>query len=121
MVYIKRKDSNIINEWWEAPTKEESELYSIEVYKGEVERCNYDGFLYVKGTAPDYSDTVSFENSKNNLSAGDYKIIKCFEAYMIGEALPYDIEKLVKERNEYRKVINDIEAKEKEKGNNENV
>lgn len=46
---------------------------------------------------------------KDLLAQGDYKIIKCAEAQMMGEELPYDITALVAERNEYRAEINELE------------
>ena len=47
---------------------------------------------------------------KDLLQQGDYKIIKCAEAQMLGEEMPYDLEDLVAERNEYRAEINELEA-----------
>lgn len=47
---------------------------------------------------------------KDQLAQGDYKIIKCAEAQLMGEPLPYDIEALVAERNQWRKEINELEA-----------
>ena len=49
---------------------------------------------------------------KELLAQGDYKIIKCAEAQLTGEALPYDIAALVAERNAYRAEINELEATE---------
>ena len=47
---------------------------------------------------------------KEQLAQGDYKIIKCAEAQLTGEPMPYDIEALVAERNAIRTEINEIEA-----------
>ena len=47
---------------------------------------------------------------KDQLAQGDYKIIKCAEARLTGEAMPYDIEALVAERNAMRAEINELEA-----------
>ena len=47
---------------------------------------------------------------KDQLAQGDYKIIKCAEAQLMGEALPYDVSLLVLERNELRREINELEA-----------
>lgn len=46
---------------------------------------------------------------KDLLAQGDYKIIKCAEAQMLGEDLPYDLAALVAERNAYRNEINALE------------
>lgn len=48
---------------------------------------------------------------KTELSDGDYKIIKCYEAQMAGEVLPYDILEIHKERNKIRNEINELEKK----------
>lgn len=45
-------------------------------------------------------------DSKTSLENSDYKIIKCMEAYLCGEELPYNIKKLHAERNNYRNIIN---------------
>ena len=49
---------------------------------------------------------------KDALAQGDYKIIKCTEAQLTGEPMPYDIEALVAERNAMRAEINELEAHE---------
>lgn len=46
---------------------------------------------------------------KDQLAQGDYKIIKCAEAQLTGEALPYDVAELVAERNAMREEINELE------------
>lgn len=46
---------------------------------------------------------------RRSLSTTDYKVIKCMEAYLCGEALPYDIEALHAERNAQRSEINRLE------------
>ncbi len=46
---------------------------------------------------------------KDLLAQGDYKIIKCAEAQLTNEAMPYDIEALVAERNAMRAEINRLE------------
>lgn len=47
---------------------------------------------------------------KDQLAQGDYKIIKCAEAQLTNEPMPYDIEALVAERNAMRTEINELEA-----------
>lgn len=46
---------------------------------------------------------------KEKLQEEDYKIIKCFEAQIKGEVMPYDIETLIAKRDEYRAEINELE------------
>lgn len=47
---------------------------------------------------------------KADLSASDYKIIKCYEASLAGETCPYDASELISKRNDIRAHINGIEA-----------
>lgn len=49
------------------------------------------------------------EDLKAQLTNSDYKIIKCYEASLIGESLPYDITHLHRERQGIRDKINEIE------------
>lgn len=47
---------------------------------------------------------------KDQLAQGDYKIIKCAEAQLTNEPMPYDVAELVAERNAMREEINTLEA-----------
>ena len=47
---------------------------------------------------------------KAQLESTDYKIIKCSEAQLVGEALPYDIVALHAERQALRDRINELES-----------
>lgn len=49
------------------------------------------------------------EDLKKELSNSDYKIIKCYEANLLGEVLPYDINALHAERQAIRGKINELE------------
>lgn len=49
------------------------------------------------------------EQARADLADSDYKIIKCMEAYLCGEPLPYDIAELHKERDAQRQTVNDYE------------
>lgn len=51
------------------------------------------------------------ETLKASISGTDYKIIKCYEASLVGEELPYDIAALHSERQEIQEHINELEAK----------
>ena len=48
-------------------------------------------------------------SAKRVLDATDYKVIKCMEAFLCGEALPYDIAELHRERDGQRAIINELE------------
>lgn len=64
------------------------------------------------GEVPVYPDDHSAEIAalKAQLAAEDYKVIKCFEAQMCGEELPYDISELHAARNAIREQINALEG-----------
>lgn len=47
---------------------------------------------------------------KAELSETDYQVIKCYEASLVGEELPYDIKALHEDRNEKRAQINALES-----------
>lgn len=51
-------------------------------------------------------------SAKAELANSDYKIIKCMEAYLCGEELPYNITELHAERNTKRNKINELEHAE---------
>ena len=46
---------------------------------------------------------------KNNLLESDYKIIKCYEAFMRQQPLPYNLEELSAQRDAWRAEINQLE------------
>ena len=50
------------------------------------------------------------DNLKEVLSSSDYKVIKCQEASLIGEQMPYDVYELHKERQSIRDEINRLES-----------
>ena len=45
---------------------------------------------------------------KQMLIDTDFKIIKCYEAQMLGEPLPYDFQALVADRKKWRDEINQL-------------
>lgn len=48
---------------------------------------------------------------KEKLSETDYKILKCSEASLLGQELPYDLDAVVSERDGWRTQINELEEK----------
>lgn len=48
---------------------------------------------------------------KETLASTDYKVIKCYEASLVGEILPYDINALHSKRQSIRDEINSLEDK----------
>ena len=51
------------------------------------------------------------ENLKHKLEESDYQIIKCYEASLLGEKLPYDIKELHAVRQQIRDEINILQKK----------
>jgi hypothetical protein len=49
---------------------------------------------------------------KDQLAQGDYRVIKCAEAQLTGEEMPYNVGFLVAQRNQWRKEINELEAQQ---------
>ena len=47
---------------------------------------------------------------KAELESTDYKVIKCYEAQLVGKILPYDITELHTERQALRDKINELEG-----------
>jgi len=51
------------------------------------------------------------QSCKDALTASDYKVIKCYENFMLNQPLPYDLSKISIERQSLRDKINDLEIK----------
>lgn len=47
---------------------------------------------------------------KDLLQQTDFKVLKCYEAFMLEEPLPYDLAALVAERKAWRKELNELEG-----------
>jgi hypothetical protein len=54
---------------------------------------------------------ISLLTKLDTLKKDDYKIIKCFEAQLMSEPMPYDYEKLIKERKQIRLDIEDLKKR----------
>lgn len=66
-------------------------------------------YHYVK-EVNNYKLRSEIEALKQELAATDYQVIKCYEASLVGEELPYDVQTLHTSRNAIRAKINDIQA-----------
>lgn len=53
---------------------------------------------------------TEIQSLKDKLAESDYQITKCYEAFMLGAELPYDVETLHAERQAQRDRINELEA-----------
>ncbi|MBR4290667.1 MAG: hypothetical protein IKT52_08520 [Oscillospiraceae bacterium] len=56
--------------------------------------------------------TEKIAELKKQLSATDYKVIKCAECQLLGEEMPYDVAALHAERQAIRDEINRLECEE---------
>ncbi len=52
---------------------------------------------------------TEIESLKETLSDGDYRVIKCYEASLAKQPLPYNIDDIYKERQKIRDRINELE------------
>lgn len=48
-------------------------------------------------------------NLQCDLMASDYKVIKCYEAQLVGEPIPYDKDKIHTDRQAIRDRINELQ------------
>lgn len=77
---------------------------------------NISDYLYVEGEYVHdpiihvVSASEQIAQLKEELSSTDYKIIKCSEASLVGEELPYDVQALHAERQALRDKINELEG-----------
>jgi len=53
--------------------------------------------------------TTNLSKARLNLESTDYKIIKCYEAFMRQLSLPYNLEELTTQRDAWRAEINQLE------------
>lgn len=68
-----------------------------------------DGQYIYSPTEVEIPITQQIAELKAELSSTDYKIIKCSEAQLVGEELPYDIVALHAKRQALRDKINELE------------
>lgn len=83
---------------------------------GEVEVAEINDVMTVTNWTPGEIPEAPVDNSaeieqlKAQLASTDYKVVKCSEAQMTGEELPYDIVALHAERQALRDRINELEG-----------
>lgn len=61
-------------------------------------------------TVIDDKSLYLIEKLKSELSASDYKVLKCYESSLAGETLPYNFTQLHAERQALRDQINNLES-----------
>ena len=74
----------------------------------EAMKYAYNGEITVEDIPESPEEQIS--KLKAQLESTDYKIIKCSEAQLVGEELPYDITALHAERQALRDRINELES-----------
>lgn len=83
------------------------------LYNGSVEQMAELGYEVYVPTPYEESQASVISNKiemlKEQLFAGDYKIIKCYEAQLMDREMPYDINLLIQERDAWRASINEYE------------
>ena len=103
-----RKDGwKMVELFDESQMQNEEEFYSttaIPIDNGETI-----GFAYQKSLDKRLVQR-EIERLKSCLSASDYKVVKCYEATMMKQNLPYDLNEICSERQSVRDRINELEA-----------
>ena len=94
----------------------EDEDHFVEHYmhynKDGFDQAHYEAWLVQKEVDKSNAEVQNqIDELKAQLSASDYKVIKCMEAQLSGEEAPYDIEAIHAERQAIRDSINTLEAK----------
>lgn len=74
-----------------------------------AQKKSYNGDIAVEDIPESPEEQIA--SLKVQLESTDYKIIKCSEAQLVGDDLPYDIVDLHAERQELRDRINELEEK----------
>lgn len=97
-------------------TGKQIEIDGCVVLNPTAEMLAEQGWVEVVPPAPTEEEIAQREREqhiwalKDQLAQGDYKIIKCAEAQLTNEPMPYDVATLVAERNAMRAEINELEA-----------
>ena len=79
----------------------------------------YNSYMEAVQSTPDYATEIA--ELKSQLASTDYKIIKCSEAQLVGDELPYNVAELHTERQALRDRINQLEASIAEEVSTEEV
>jgi hypothetical protein len=111
-VYAFAFESNVIGNSFEYEFKTDEEYnnfinnYMYYVYKNNVlvfsEKLK-------NNRLKEEENIVKINVLKSNLASSDYKITKCYEAFMRQKTLPYNLEELSTQRDAWRAEINELE------------
>lgn len=101
----------VINKRFETITEydlEKGKLVKVKLHRkdGTAE----DVMMYIpNSTVRPVPNSVKIRQLKQQLSATDYKVVKCAECQLLGEDMPYDVAALHAERQALRDQINLLE------------
>ena len=70
----------------------------------------YNGEYTIEDDGVEQTPAEQIAELKKQLSATDYKVIKCSECQLLGEEMPYDVAELHAERQAIRDKINQLET-----------
>lgn len=103
---------NLSSEWKPVDDIDESKTISDDDYT--IRLVPYDNGNHISFKYEKVVNTTKIQGEidaiKTELSETDYQVIKCYEASLVGEELPYDIKALHKERDLKRAKINTLET-----------
>lgn len=107
------EDNRILSVTFKEYASEDAVLVD-ELPAGDVSDYKYENeeYIYEPIEKPNYDAVEQIAALKKQLASTDYKIIKCSEAQLVGEELPYDITALHAERQAIRNQINELEGSE---------
>jgi hypothetical protein len=119
------KRINVIKKITEVQTEDLINFIEVEINNIDEIIIGETGFIDNKFVYIGYTEKeILFKNKndkiqklqelKNNLFNTDYKIIKCYEAFMRQQTLPYNLEELSAQRDLWRAEINQLEEELKE-------
>lgn len=102
---------NVPSGWIQVPSSLEYKAISYCPYcELEIEDGTLVGIKPIAKPEPEPDYEAQIATLKEGLAATDYKIIKCSEAQLVGEELPYNVTELHTERQALRDQINQLEA-----------
>lgn len=126
MYILKNKEGKIISCAKHHKAIEDAKIITGQL-DGIIEQCSekiisYDNKFYPESEWKKYKNSEEYEYNKEmknaeneiltlkeELSGGDYKIIKAFEANLKGKTPPYNMEELLAQREKMRTRINELE------------
>lgn len=94
-------------------TEQEKNLYDFIKKYSTFLKFEEDKFILDEVKYNNYNNKATnmskIKELKNLLSSTDYKIVKCYEAQLGAEPMPYNLQQLLQERKAWREEINALE------------